>query len=1374
MARLASLSKAGYFPIPKHLIPTVAAVVDLDWSVIPSSYGGSQPIHSVLDPCAGEGEALFTLAKAWAPERNLNLQVFGCELEATRIAKLKARARTYDSSMYRTHVEQGDAFTLDLRVDDHYPGVSVLYLNPPYDTDKEHGRLEERWLARFTPFLRAGGILIFVVPYYALKASAATLGKFYEEIQVGQFPAADFEGFKQVVLFARRREADLLYADAAVETAVLANAQSVETLIPLACVRPYKVAAQAKGVFSRPYRTQAADPVEISRQYKPWHATVKKELLPMAKVLPDGPWLDLSLRTFPLACPPRASYIAAGIASGVFNGARIEPDDPASGLPPLYIKGTFKREFHDVDVQKNDKGEVTKQVQVQHPELTVTVLDARKCDGYVDLKSSIEVNPAETEVEKFTVGDLFARYSKALMRVLRTRCPILHDPSNPDHATPLPTFPRNLFRAQREAVRTAVKLLQGPDRAAMILGQIGSGKSTVALATAQTFEAKSVLILCPPHLLQSWADQVTFVIPWARVVTLEKPADLAALADDPTPGMRVALLSREAAKLGHAYESVWQEKYLAAQTEISALTVGTSEHTAAVARFHGMWRCPQCQRSIDPKWTPDVVTGKRKKCAACVVRYKNTEARLTRRLAWELAMRFPGSTIVGQLLDAPAINTLRVARARHEDMVVTIDSSAIATITGELVALMERTSYRHTWEWGGAQSTALYHLCAFLAGDTADTYDHTIFDAAQRLALASKRYGKRRNGTEYQPSDEDYEKRPKDGGSVASLVWRLVAMLPPAEIDRFLAWADGGASAIPEPDPRPSYEIMQETGMTWGQVWAQEEEAKKQYNRQVAALQRFPPPEHEAAMAIEQLAGREPEKKHWRDPLLSLSIKETEDKGRLRALGWQEDLLSFNGLALGDPLHVHHAMTALQRVAVIDTTQVCGAPLYQAVPRPRRYPLAKLITKRYRDLFDFLVVDEGHEYSNETSAQSQAAQRLFGLKLPTLMLTGSVMNGYASSLFVPCWSLSTRFRDEFGRGDVNAYVDRYGYLKRTITFSSSGKADVSYGKVSDRQEKKQVAQAPGVMPISLLRHVLPVAVTLQLEDLEAELPEKVEIVREVEAAPEVRARYARARDKLIDCIKRDRFTNKAGKLFGQLSELPSYLDRATADTGNRLEGNYVVQYPADVGGEVLCDFAGFDPLVMLPKERELCAIIKSELAEGRRVMVFPWHVELMPRLKKLIEAQCACKVAILESDKVQAKKREVWINKHVVNANVDVLLVNPVAVQTGLNNLVHFCSVVWYENPGCNPQIRRQAQGRIYRIGQTKPVRIYTLYYGGTAQQLLHELLLYKVGISEAVDGLDPKGSLQAAGVGEVSELSGQSVGAVLYKMLCRELGLPD
>lgn len=1379
MARLASISKAGFYPIPPELLPAVGAAVTLDWGAPDGARSYQQTRHAVLDPCAGEGDAVFPLATMWRGTNNDDFQVFACELESTRFGSLTARCRGF--STYKGHIAKGDAFSLNITTSVENPGVSILYLNPPYDTDKEHGRLEERWLVRFTSALRAGGVLIFVVPYYALKASAATLAKSYEDIQVCQFPAEHFAAFKQVILFARRRQTDLLFADPAVEAAVLVNAESLESLTPLANVRPYTIdAVKSSGIFAGSFATQAVDPIEMRAAFKPWHGMVKRVLLPISKVLPSVPWLDLSLRTFPVACPPRASYIAAGIASGVFNGCRIEPDDASSGLPPLYLKGTFKREFHDTEVVKNDKGEVTKQVQVQHPELTITVLNATTCAEYITLASSVEVNPGETDVAKFTVGDLFSRYGASLMRVLKQRCPILHDPSNPAHAMVLPTFPRKLFRAQEHAVRTAVKLIKGPDRAALILGQIGSGKSTVATATAQAVGAQCVLIMCPPHLITSWTDQCKYVIPWARVYPLEKPADLYALAMDREPGMKVALLSRETAKLGHALESVYHAEYSALLAEEKLLSDDDFEAYGELQkRKAAVWQCPECRRPINPAWTPDFITSKRKTCEAIHLKFVNTEAKLVRRLAWELAARFPGSDVIGQLLDAPALNKARKAQGKHESLTARVSAPAVAAILGELMAAMESKAHRvavaHPYASmanASPQAWAVYHLCAFLAGHG---HEDLVYQTAARVALWEVMYGKRKDGSEYKPEDADYDKAPSGSANTAALVWRLVSLLPAAMIDRFLAWADGGASAIEKPVEISYSEWCAQWGAGTYDGWYEAKTtAADAYKEQVDALKMYDPPQTEPKQALDILAGRPPASTAhmYRSPLASLAILdlEAEDKLRAERCGGSNLTHAFQGRALGDPLHVMDALSKLKAGATIKTDEKCGARLYQAVPRPRRYPLAKLIVRRYKHLFDFLILDEGHEYANEASAQSQAAQRLFGLKLPTVLLTGSIMNGYASSLFMPCWSLSRRFRDEFGRRGVDEYVNKYGYLKRTITFSGN-KAEVSYGKVSDAKEKQSVAQAPGVMPVSLLRHVLPIAVTLQLEDLEAELPETQEIVIPVEPPPEVRHRYAQARDKLLAAIKRDRFTKKAGKLFGQLSELPSYLDRATSDTGNRLNGHYVVQYPKDVGGEVLADFEGCDPLVMLPKERKMCEIITGELQEGRRVMVFPWHTELMPRLKKLIEAQCKCRVVILEADKVGSKKREHWIDKNVVKPGIEVLIVNPVAVQTGLNNLVHFCSVIWYENPGCNPQVRRQAQGRIYRIGQTKPVRNYTLYYENTAQSLLHELLLYKVGISEAVDGLDPKGSLQAAGVGEVSELSGQSVGAVLYKMLVKEMG---
>ena len=48
------------------------------------------------------------------------------------------------------------------------------------------------------------------------------------------------------------------------------------------------------------------------------------------------------------------------------------------------------------------------------------------------------------------------------------------------------------------------------------------------------------------------------------------------------------------------------------------------------------------------------------------------------------------------------------------------------------------------------------------------------------------------------------------------------------------------------------------------------------------------------------------------------------------------------------------------------------------------------------------------------------------------MLTGTVMNGYASSLFTNLWAVSPKFREEFDRADLQPFIDRYGYRKRMV------------------------------------------------------------------------------------------------------------------------------------------------------------------------------------------------------------------------------------------------------------------------------------------------------------------------------------------------------
>ena len=110
------------------------------------------------------------------------------------------------------------------------------------------------------------------------------------------------------------------------------------------------------------------------------------------------------------------------------------------------------------------------------------------------------------------------------------------------------------------------------------------------------------------------------------------------------------------------------------------------------------------------------------------------------------------------------------------------------------------------------------------------------------------------------------------------------------------------------------------------------------------------------------------------------------------------------------------------------------------------------------------------------------------------------------------------------------------------------------------------------------------------------------------------------------------------------------------------------------------------------------------------------------------------------------------------------MITNPSCVQTGLNNLIWFSTAVFFENPGCNPFVARQATGRLDRITQTKDVRVYWPVYEGVQERLL-DLLQSKMAISQQIDGIDPTAALEMAGAGE-AQVQAQDVGLAIYKYL--------
>lgn len=1259
MARIASISVGGFYPTPAHLLPSILHHL---------GYSTAEP-YAFLDPCAGEGTAICELAHAISPD-NASSEVYAVEMEKNRGEAMERNVhRVFGYG--RGKVITGDAFQIRwTKGKSDNQGVGLLFLNPPYDQDKVYKRLEERFLRRFTDSLCTDGILCFVIPAGALEASAETLAANYSDIGCFRFPDEDYPIYKQVVVFARKRATPLQLRDEETEGKIRAWGTEPMSLPVLGfSSENWTLPTVAYYPGSYTYRTRMAvgfytfdlqplDLIRVRELYKPWcFSTRGGEAKPIRSVLPDPTAESLSTRKYPMAVPPKPAHIAAGIAAGVFNGERVVPDDPMSGAPDILVKGVFDREYETIEEKKDKHGNVTSVVQAQRPRLVVTVLDL-KTRQIREVQSSTTIT-GTVETEHMTTGDLLTLYGRSLLKVLKSHCPVLYDPADVLGQFPLPIITRPLYRAQEHATRALIRLLGGPNvsmakrkgLAAVLLGEIGVGKSGISLTTALACGAQKILVFCPPHLLESWAEQVSFIDPSIRVMILRSVSDVDAM--DAIRGERVlGVLSRETAKLGHGWVSVEGS-------------------------------CPGCGGVLP---TEDTVK-KRSRCTARTLTPNNTRANILLDVARMVYRLHPTNSVV-----RAALTGRFMAQAIRRASMVEMDLSTKG-------------------EWKRYQKKLLEGIRT----------NPRAWEIVQRMVIEvgeSQGYG--------------------NTGEVKALLHFLAGVNNP----ELTLWAT-------------------ETLLVGGVAFATSEYGGGYLARRTAEdLTLF--------LSPEQLAGL---KDRTSDPGFGKFWREVDSLHNSARQGIGDIIFTEKGVTyghreMGDGDHLFRALSCLNEVASWKRGEACGTELFQAVGEPLRYPLATYITHQRPNCFDFLIIDEAHEAGNENSAQGIAAHRLVGLGKPSVLLSGSIMNGYAESLFANWWSISREFREEFDRDDHGMFVDRYGYRKRLLqdTDKSTGEV-VEYGSMSDRVERKEkdLGSAPGVLPLFVLK-MLAHCVTIHKQDLELNLPPCREIVVRVAADDEQSKVHTFLVGELLQQVKKDRYTPLAGKLWGQMSEIPSHLDRATKDTGNMPDGAYEIRYPESEARRLVArgEPLGYDPL---PKEREMLDTIAKERSEGRNVLVLTWHVELIPRLQKLIETRFGWKVPVLDPAKVPTGKRQSWIDKHVVKPNAPVLITNPVCVQTGLNVLVHFASQWWHENPACNPVVYRQAKGRSDRIGQDKEVRIFLPRYTVISQEKAMSLLFHKVGVSMATDGLDSESALTAAGVGDIG-VSGLSVGKELYNMI--------
>jgi len=147
---------------------------------------------AALDPCVGDGVAFEALTS--------NAEVLRCGMELDAYRAEQARKRIPNTI-------QGNALEVHCPVE----SFSLLYLNPPYSWElgpsESHPakRTEETFLSHTYRWLKAGGVLLLVIPGERLAECSQILATHFGDVCVYRLEAPECVRYKQVVVMGVRR-----------------------------------------------------------------------------------------------------------------------------------------------------------------------------------------------------------------------------------------------------------------------------------------------------------------------------------------------------------------------------------------------------------------------------------------------------------------------------------------------------------------------------------------------------------------------------------------------------------------------------------------------------------------------------------------------------------------------------------------------------------------------------------------------------------------------------------------------------------------------------------------------------------------------------------------------------------------------------------------------------------------------------------------------------------------------------------------------------------------------------------------------------------------------------------------------------------------
>jgi len=417
----------------------------------------------------------------------------------------------------------------------------------------------------------------------------------------------------------------------------------------------------------------------------------------------------------------------------------------------------------------------------------------------------------------------------------------------------------------------------------------------------------------------------------------------------------------------------------------------------------------------------------------------------------------------------------------------------------------------------------------------------------------------------------------------------------------------------------------------------------------------------------------------------------------------------------------------------------------------RRVPIfwkLKKLAKR-KKVFDLAIVDEVHNMAGFGTLQSQAYRELASLSSMTVNLTGTLANGYASSMHnLLCTMNPTdmKKRGYFGAKGVNSFIQNFGGMKNSIKTAQSTRGRRG-AKGSRKLQLSKASEIPLISPALYAHMFAGNTAYLNMEELNYTMPAYSEEVIPVSKEP--------WRQSLYDLLTFDEDV----KNFFKMIDKSSYHAKASfLKLMLYAEDNMTIPYQLSVSiDEETCqkamlllgqkkvfeDATGYrlkigelkeqmDKELLSNKELALISKLRQEFAQGRRCMVYTYFThktKINERLVEVLNKAFPDKQIGILPEKLKAEKIEAFLEDNYF----DVCIAPYKRVATGMD-IVMYPTLIFYQF-GYEITGIRQARRRAWRaVKQKNECRVFFMAYEGPQSTTL-SLLTKKIAAASVAEG---------------------------------------